>query len=92
MSSPTPTRRRGWFADRRLAAKFGIMITVVVLAFGGLVVTTLQSNAAVARAHDEVTQLGIAQALVLQLDTRASELKVDGFKALVRDVPADQLA
>ena len=29
--------------------------------------------------------------LVLQLDTRASELKVDGFKALVREDPAEQL-
>jgi methyl-accepting chemotaxis protein len=92
MRATTPTRRPGWFADRRLAAKFGIMITIVGMAFGGLVVATLTSNAAVQRAHEEVTRLGTAQALVLQLDTRASELKVDGFKALVRDVPADQLA
>ena len=28
---------------------------------------------------------------MLQLDTRASELKVDGYKALVRPNPADQL-
>ena len=35
--------------------------------------------------------LNQAQALVLQLDTRASELKVDGFKALVRENPAEQL-
>jgi methyl-accepting chemotaxis protein len=91
MRATAHTRRLGWFADRRLVVKFGIMIAVVVVAFGGLVVTTLTSNAAVQRAHDRVTQLGTAQALVLQLDTRASELKVDGFKALVRDVPSEQL-
>jgi methyl-accepting chemotaxis protein len=92
MRATAHTRRLGWFADRRLVAKFGIMIAVVVLAFGGLVVATLTSNSAIQRAHDDVTRLATAQALVLQLDTRASELKVDGFKALVRDVPADQLA
>src|SRR5690606_22256028 len=31
------------------------------------------------------------QTLVLQLDTRASELKVDAFKAMVREDPSDQL-
>ncbi|MCW2575139.1 MAG: hypothetical protein JWR66_1169, partial [Modestobacter sp.] len=92
MRSPSPTPRSGWFADRRLAVKFGIMIAVVVLAFGGLVVATLTSNAAVQRGSEELNALNSAEALVLQLDTRASELKVDGFKALVRDVPADQLA
>ena len=43
-------------------------------------------------ATDEVQHLADAETLVLQLDTRASELKVDGFKALVRDVPAEQLS
>ena len=33
-----------------------------------------------------------AEALVLQLDTRASELKVDGFKAIVREDPTEQLS
>jgi methyl-accepting chemotaxis protein len=91
MRSPTPTRRLGRFADQRLAVKFGIMIAVVGLAFGGLVTTTLSSNASVQEANQRLDALNQAHTLVLQLDTRASELKVDGFKALVRDVPADQL-
>jgi methyl-accepting chemotaxis protein len=92
MRSPAPSRRLGWFADRRLAAKFGIMIAVVVLAFGGLVAATLSSNAHVQQANGRLDALNHAEELVLQLDTRASELKVDGFKALVRPVPAEQLS
>ena len=33
----------------------------------------------------------MAEAIVLQLDTRASELKVDGYKAVVRTDPEAQL-
>jgi methyl-accepting chemotaxis protein len=84
-------RRAGWFANRPLAVKFAIMIGVVVLAFGGLVGSIFAGNAAVSDADKEVWNLSQAQGLVLQLDTRASELKVDGFKALVRPDPTEQL-
>ena len=43
-------------------------------------------------ASAELDDLEHAEELVLQLDTRASELKVDGFKALVRENPDEQLA
>jgi methyl-accepting chemotaxis protein len=49
-------------------------------------------NAAVTAASDEVRHLNQAEKLVLQLDTRASELKVDGFKAIVREDPSEQLS
>jgi methyl-accepting chemotaxis protein len=39
-------------------------------------------------ANKEPAALNHAQELVLQLDTRASELEVDGFKAIVREDPA----
>jgi len=86
-----PSRRRSWFANRPLAVKFAILFAVVALGAGGLVAATLIGNAGVqAAAHDlEVNEA--AQELVLRLDTRASELKVDGFKALVRENPEDQL-
>jgi methyl-accepting chemotaxis protein len=89
---PPPTvRRSGWFADRPLAVKFGILLAVVVLACGGVTASMLVGNASVRAANATLADLNHAQELVLQLDTRASELKVDGFKALVRPAPADQL-
>ncbi|SDY99338.1 methyl-accepting chemotaxis protein, partial [Modestobacter sp. DSM 44400] len=86
-----PRSRSHWFADRPLAVKFGAVIVVVILALGGLLTTLLVSNAAVSASTGESARLNAAEALVLQLDTRASELKVDGFKALVRDDPQAQL-
>jgi methyl-accepting chemotaxis protein len=86
------TKRAGWFANRPLAVKFGILVGVVLLAFGNVLVSVLAGNASVREANQELNHLSHAEALVLQLDTRASELKVDGFKALVRENPSDQLA
>ncbi|WP_236828473.1 methyl-accepting chemotaxis protein [Blastococcus sp. MG754426] len=91
-SSPVDRRRAGWFADRRLATKFGILIAVVVTAFAGLLSAVLVGNASVRDANTELAHLNAAEKLVLQLDTRASELKVDGFKTLVRVDPEAQLA
>jgi methyl-accepting chemotaxis protein len=89
---PQPAGRSpGWFANRPLAVKFGILIGVTVLAFGGLLTAVLIGNAGIRSAQQDVTAYDKAQALVLQLDTRSSELKVDGFKTLVRPKPADEL-
>jgi methyl-accepting chemotaxis protein len=89
-SSPPPPRS-SWFADRPLAVKFGVLIGVVVLACGGLVAAMLIGNAGVRAANERLDNFNQARALILQIDTRASELKVDGFKAIVRENPADQL-
>ncbi|MGY1682799.1 methyl-accepting chemotaxis protein [Geodermatophilus sp. SYSU D01176] len=89
---PVAGRSGGWFADRPLAVKFGILVGIVVLAFGGLIGTMLNGNAGVRAAQERLATLTHAQSLVLQLDTRASELKVDGFKAIVRPDPQAQLA
>ncbi|MGY1744706.1 methyl-accepting chemotaxis protein [Blastococcus sp. SYSU D00695] len=88
---PSPGRSAGWFADRPLVVKFGVLVAAVVLALGGLLTVVLAGNGTVREATDRLQDLADAETLVLQLDTRASELKVDGFKALVRDVPAEQL-
>jgi hypothetical protein len=90
-SSPAAARRAGWFANRPLAVKFTILVGVVVLAFGGVLLSVLTGNASVRDANTELGHVVKAEELVLQLDTRASELKVDGFKALVREDPATQL-
>ena len=92
-TSPSPApRRSGWFADRPLAVKFGVLVGTVAVSCGGVVGSMLIGNSHVRANEEELTRLNHAQELVLQLDTRASELKVDGFKALVRDNPADQLS
>jgi methyl-accepting chemotaxis protein len=90
--APPTDRPAGWFADRPLAVKFGVLVGVVVLAFAGLLTSVLVGNGTVRDATSRVQDYADAETLVLQLDTRASELKVDGFKALVRDVPSEQLA
>ena len=59
---------------------------------GGLLTAVLIGDAKKDGASAELADLSHAQALVLQIDTRASELKVDGYKALVRPNPADELA
>ena len=87
--TPPAAGRSGWFADRPLSVKFGALAGVSVLAFGGLVGSVLVGNSAARHADEEMTALVHAQSLVLQLDTRASELKVDAFRALVREVPAE---
>ncbi|TQN40791.1 methyl-accepting chemotaxis protein [Blastococcus colisei] len=89
--SPAAPRRAGWFADRPLAVKFGVLLTVVVLALGGVLAAVVVGNADVHEANTELSNLNEAEKLVLQIDTRASELKVDDFKTLVRDDPAAQL-
>ncbi|GAA3177331.1 hypothetical protein GCM10010531_33770 [Blastococcus jejuensis] len=89
---PPAGPRSSWFADRPLAVKFGILLAVIALACGGMLGSMLVGNAGVRAASDHLAALNQAQALVLQLDTRASELKVDGFKALVREIPSEQLA
>ncbi len=89
---PAAARRAGWFANRPLPVKFAILVGVVVLAFGNVLFSVINGNASVREANTELEHVTHAEELVLQLDTRASELKVDGFKALVRPNPSEQLA
>ncbi|WP_245177441.1 methyl-accepting chemotaxis protein [Geodermatophilus sp. DF01_2] len=94
MSVPTPPpsgRSGGWFADRRLSVKFGSLVGVVALAFAGIGGAVYAGNARVQDVSQELADIEHAYSLILQIDTRASELKVDGYKAAVRPVPAEQL-
>ena len=89
-SSPPPVRG-GWFADRSLPVKFGALVAVVVLAFGALIASVVQGTARIHGGVEELNALARARVLVLQVDTRASELKVDGYKTLVRPDPSAEL-
>jgi methyl-accepting chemotaxis protein len=91
-TAPQPGPRASWFANRPLAVKFGSLIAIVVLAFAGIVGAMLIGNSHVREVSHRLAEVEHAHALVLQLDTRASELKVDGFKAMVRPDPEAQLA
>ncbi|CAA9437796.1 MAG: Methyl-accepting chemotaxis sensor/transducer protein [uncultured Quadrisphaera sp.] len=88
---PAAARTPGRRPARPLALRLGALAGVSVLAFTGLVATTTAGTVAVDAATRELEDVYHAEVLVLQLDTRASELKVDGYKAVVRDVPEEQL-
>ena len=57
----------GWFADRSLKTKFGILVAVVGLALGGLLVSVLSANADVRQANTEFGHLTHADELLLGL-------------------------
>ncbi|MQA36132.1 methyl-accepting chemotaxis protein [Modestobacter roseus] len=90
-ASPSHPHRAGRFADLRLAVRFGILLGVVAVAFAALLTSTLVAHGVVREESRIAGDLADAQALVLQLDTRASELKVDALKALVSEDPTAQL-
>ncbi|KQS66781.1 methyl-accepting chemotaxis protein [Modestobacter sp. Leaf380] len=87
-----PAHARRGLAHRSLRTKAAVLLAVVLAAVGALVGTLLVGNARISEETSRLEQLSTAQTLVLQLDTRASELKVDGYKALVREDPAAQQA
>jgi methyl-accepting chemotaxis protein len=91
--SPAPDVPTGssWFANRTLSQKFGALVGVTLLSTGGLLTAVLIGDTKKEAASAELADLSHAQALVLQIDTRASELKVDGYKTLVRPNAADEL-
>jgi hypothetical protein len=91
LTGPADASGARWFTNRSLTQKFGALFGVTLLSTGGLLTAVLIGDAKKSDASAELADLSHAQALVLQIDTRASELKVDGYKALVRPNAADEL-
>jgi methyl-accepting chemotaxis protein len=87
-----PAGRAGWFANRPLVVEFAILVAVVVLAFGIVLLSVLNGHASVRAATTELDRVDHAEALVVQLDTRAGELEAGGSEALVRSDAREQLA
>ena len=56
LASP-PSTRAGWFADRPLAVKFGLLIAAVVVALGGLLGSELLGGKRVHEAELELAGL-----------------------------------
>ncbi len=73
---------------RRLALLGSIGLAVALLSNGASLVLGSKAN----DLQDEEAHYGQAQTLIRELDTRASELKVDGYKALLSDNPKELLA
>jgi methyl-accepting chemotaxis protein len=73
---------------RRLAlvGGIGLMVALVSGVISLLALSRLNSI------NEEIEVHGTAQRLVRELDTRSSELKVDGYKALLMPVPAEERA
>jgi methyl-accepting chemotaxis protein len=69
-----------------LLAGLGLLATVAVAA------VSIAGAARVRTVRADDAKADTAEKLVLRLDTRASELKVDGYKAIVRPHPGDELA
>ena len=92
MVPQAPSRWRGWFTNRSLATKFSTLTAVVVLTFAALITTVLVSNHRVDQAVSELAAHSAARDVVERLDTRASELKVDAFKALMNPDPQAEVA
>ena len=88
---PVPGQSSSPLSGMSIATKLTALSVSTVLAFGALVATTLVGSSALRAASAELAELHRAESLVQQLDTRASELKVDAFKAMVRPDPQSQL-
>ncbi len=82
-----------------LALLTSLSVTAKVAALGaaGLLATSLVGGLALVEMHnvrqdsERLSEVQAASALVLRLDTRASELKVDAYKSILRKDPAGQI-
>src|SRR5579875_3766948 len=77
-----------WTVGRRLAA-IAAAGGLTALVVGAAALSGASSVNAAAKAQANIDQ---ARALVHQLDTRASELKVDGYKAVTIANPSDEVS
>ena len=82
------SRRRAFPVGRKLGCLAGVGALTSLL-ISGLSISGLGT---LARLDAQMQDLQAAQSALLQLDTRSSELKVDGYKAAVRPDPAEQVA
>ena len=85
-------RRGGWFGNLSLSAKFAVLGATIAVSAGGILGSSLSGSLRSADMGDELAVVNQANGLVLQLDTRASELKVDAYASLVRPDPQTEVA
>jgi len=75
----------------RVPHKLTLLAGVGLLATVAVATVAVVGVSGVRTAQEEYGKAAKAETLVLRLDTRASELKINGFKAIVRGDPAEQL-
>ena len=78
---------RSFSVGRRLAALAGLGVVLS----GTIGAVSVAGVSGIQDRHEQLRALEQARVLLLQLDTRSSELKVDGYKAAVRPDPSDGL-
>jgi len=91
----TPTGTGGPAAPRRsfsVGRKLGCLAGLGALTTLFVTGVTLSGLGTVSRLQEELQVLESAKTGLMQLDTRSSELKVDGYKAAVRADPAGEAA
>ncbi|MPQ97769.1 HAMP domain-containing protein [Modestobacter sp. I12A-02628] len=79
-----PAGRSGWFADRSLSAKIGVLAAGIGLAVGGVLASQIVSNGRVVDAGASLSSTHASNELVLQADTRSAEMLIDAYGVLVR--------
>jgi methyl-accepting chemotaxis protein len=92
---PTASARRGlraWYGDRSLRTRFWILALACLVVLLADALVNVAGTRAVDRQVTRLHQVTQADQDVRSLDTRASELKVDGYKTLVRPDPTAQRA
>ncbi|MGZ4487744.1 MAG: methyl-accepting chemotaxis protein [Nocardioides sp.] len=77
-----------WTVGRRLAAIAVLGVMMGLSAWG----VALHGLTAVRTTNTQLETIQKADTILAQLDTRASELKVDGYKTLVRPDPSSELS
>ncbi|WP_449063144.1 methyl-accepting chemotaxis protein [Planomonospora algeriensis] len=87
-------KRRGrlvtGFLNRPVAVKLMTLVGASLLALTACFAVTVVNNRSVDAANERLNRLNEANAVVLQLDRMAADLKVDGLEAVTRDDPARQ--
>ncbi|GGK45230.1 hypothetical protein Ppa06_00960 [Planomonospora parontospora subsp. parontospora] len=87
-------KRRGklatGFLNRPVAVKLMALVGASLLALTACFAVTVVNNRAVDAANERLNRLNEANAIVLQLDRMAADLKVGGLESVVRDDPARQ--
>jgi len=83
--------RETWFGNRSLSTKIAILAVGIMLSMGGVLAAATISNAQVDEAGQQLATLHEANSIVLRLDTRASELRIDAYASVTSADPRAEI-
>jgi methyl-accepting chemotaxis protein len=79
------------FLNQPIWVKLTALVVAALVALGTCAGVMVTSNVSAQKDADELSDLNRANALVLQLDRLASDLKVSGLQAVIRSSPKQQI-